>query len=234
MFERIEAFFQRLNVYTEVAPNQGMVDTIAAILVEVLNFIGIATKEIKQGRTSKRFLYIKRFSLTMPFSEKYLKKAIRKNDIEDVLRRLDTLTQEARMATSKLPKVPNTIDNRVGGIADSVLVMDHRVAVIDDRVAGVDERVPDVDEDMPDVDDRVACVGDRMKDADDQLVAVINGAQYTVSDQSSKTDQLLTRIDGKEASGVIEQAADDVDQVKRSWSPNCIYAFMPDMQAQSF
>jgi hypothetical protein len=26
-------------------------------MVEVLNFIGIATKEIKQGRTSKRFLY---------------------------------------------------------------------------------------------------------------------------------------------------------------------------------
>ena len=57
MFERIEAFFQRLDVYTEVAPNQGMVNTITAIMVEVLNFIGIATKEMKQGRTSKRFLY---------------------------------------------------------------------------------------------------------------------------------------------------------------------------------
>lgn len=178
MFERLEAFFQRLNIYTEVAPNQGMVDTIAVILVEVLNLIGIATKEIKQGRTSKSFLYIKRFSLTKPFSEKYLKKAIRKNDIEDMLRRLDTLTQEARMATSQLPKVPNTIDNRVGGIADSVL----------DRVAGIDDRVASVDERVPDVDNRVACVDDRMKDVDDQLVAVINGAQYTVSDQSSKTD----------------------------------------------
>ena len=57
MFERIEAFFRRLEIYTEVAPNQGMVDTITAITVEVLNFIGIVTKEIKQGRTSKRFLY---------------------------------------------------------------------------------------------------------------------------------------------------------------------------------
>jgi hypothetical protein len=55
MFERIEIFFQRLDIYTEVAPNQGMVDTITAIMVEVLNFIGIATKEIKQGRTSKAF-----------------------------------------------------------------------------------------------------------------------------------------------------------------------------------
>ena len=57
IFERIEAFFQRLEIYTEVAPNQGMVDTITAIMVGVLNFIGIVTKKIKQGRTSKRFLY---------------------------------------------------------------------------------------------------------------------------------------------------------------------------------
>jgi hypothetical protein len=57
MFERIEAFFRRLDIYTEVAPNQGMVDTITAIMVEVLNFIGIATKEIQQSRTSKHFLY---------------------------------------------------------------------------------------------------------------------------------------------------------------------------------
>jgi len=55
-FERIEAFFRRLEIYTEVAPNEGMVDTITAILVEVLNFIGIATKEMKQGRISKCFV----------------------------------------------------------------------------------------------------------------------------------------------------------------------------------
>ena len=55
-FERLEAFFGRLEIYTEVAPNEGMVDTITAILVEVLNFIGIATKEMKQGRISKCFV----------------------------------------------------------------------------------------------------------------------------------------------------------------------------------
>ena len=57
MFERIETFFRRLDIYTEVAPNQGMVDKITAIMVEILNFIGIVTKEIKQGRTSRRFHY---------------------------------------------------------------------------------------------------------------------------------------------------------------------------------
>jgi len=57
MFDRIEAFFRRLEVYTEVAPNQGMVDTITAIMVEVLNIFGLSTKELKQGRTSKSLLY---------------------------------------------------------------------------------------------------------------------------------------------------------------------------------
>jgi hypothetical protein len=56
MFERIEAFFRRLDTYSNVAPNQGMVDTITAILVEVLNFLAIATEEIKRGRMSKFFL----------------------------------------------------------------------------------------------------------------------------------------------------------------------------------
>jgi hypothetical protein len=56
-FERIEAFFRRLDIYTEVTPNEGMVATITAIMIEALNFIGIATKEIKQGQISKRSFY---------------------------------------------------------------------------------------------------------------------------------------------------------------------------------
>ena len=56
IFERIEAFFGRLEAYTKVAPDQGMADTITAIMVEVLNILAIATKEIKQGRISKFFL----------------------------------------------------------------------------------------------------------------------------------------------------------------------------------
>jgi hypothetical protein len=57
IFERMEAFFRRLETYNEVAPNQGMVAVITAIMVEVLNILAIATKEIKQGRMSKSFLY---------------------------------------------------------------------------------------------------------------------------------------------------------------------------------
>ena len=144
MFERIEAFFQRLNIYTAVAPNQGMVGTIAAIMVEVLNFIGIATKEMKQGRASKCFIHKvrSRIPLTKLSVEKYLKKLMGKNNIEDALKRLDRLTQEeARMAAAQLLNVTNTIDNRVEEIADSMLVVDNRVAGIGDQVQGIDNKV---------------------------------------------------------------------------------------------
>jgi len=56
MFERIETFFRRLDIYTKVALNQGMVDTITEIMVEILNILAIATKDIKQGRMSKSLL----------------------------------------------------------------------------------------------------------------------------------------------------------------------------------
>ena len=148
-----------------------MVETITAIMVEMLNFIGIATKEIKQGRTSKHFLY-KYVSADKAFPEKYLKKLMGKNDIEDALKRLDRLTQEeARMAAAQLLKVTNTIDNRVGGIADNMVVVGNRVVGVDERVAGVDERVAGVDNRVKEVDDRVKAV-------DDKVAAVDDGARY--------------------------------------------------------
>ena len=53
ILERIEMFFRRLEVYTEVEPTAGMMDMMVQITVEVLSILGIATKEIKQGRTSE-------------------------------------------------------------------------------------------------------------------------------------------------------------------------------------
>jgi hypothetical protein len=118
--------------------------------------------ELQQKKSSKAkqvsVSFTNKFPLTKPFSEKYLKKLMGKNDIEDALKRLDRLTQEeARMAAAQLLKVTNTIDNRVGGIADNVLVVGNRVAGIDDRVA---------------------CVDDRVKVIDDKIAAVNDGTQY--------------------------------------------------------
>ncbi len=56
IFERIENFFRRLETYTEVPLTPEMMDIIMKIMVEVLCILAIATKEIKQNRTSERFI----------------------------------------------------------------------------------------------------------------------------------------------------------------------------------
>jgi hypothetical protein len=53
IFERVEMFFRRLEIYTEVPLTTEMTDVIIEIMAEVLSILGIATKEIKQSRTSE-------------------------------------------------------------------------------------------------------------------------------------------------------------------------------------
>ena len=57
IFERVGTFFRRLEIYTEVPPTSEMMDIIIQIMVEVLSILGIATKEIQQGRMSKYLVY---------------------------------------------------------------------------------------------------------------------------------------------------------------------------------
>ena len=53
IFEGIEMFFRCLEMYTEVPLTTEMIDVIIEIMAEVLSVLGIATKEIKQSRTSE-------------------------------------------------------------------------------------------------------------------------------------------------------------------------------------
>ena len=92
-------------------------------------------------------------------SEKYLKRLIGRNEIEDALKQLDRLTQEkARMATAEDLRMTHTTGAVVKSVMERVLAVDAKVLAIDDRVAGVD-----------DVDDNVAGVDD------DKVAVVING-----------------------------------------------------------
>ena len=56
IFDRVENFFRRLETYTEVPMTANMMDITIKIMVEVLCILGIATKEIRQGRASEYFL----------------------------------------------------------------------------------------------------------------------------------------------------------------------------------
>ncbi|KAH8987674.1 hypothetical protein EDB86DRAFT_3082009 [Lactarius hatsudake] len=44
LFDRIESFFQRLRIYTKVAPSPAVTDELAKIMAKVLSILAIATK----------------------------------------------------------------------------------------------------------------------------------------------------------------------------------------------
>jgi hypothetical protein len=53
IFNRIEHFFRRLEVYTGIAPTLAMRDMTIEIMVEVLAILAIATKEVECGQLSE-------------------------------------------------------------------------------------------------------------------------------------------------------------------------------------
>jgi hypothetical protein len=61
LFNRIEHFFRRLEIYTGITPTMAMMDMIIEIMVEVLSILVITTKEVKRGRLSE--LISRRFTI---------------------------------------------------------------------------------------------------------------------------------------------------------------------------
>ena len=99
-----------------------------------------------------------------------MRRLIGRTDMEDALKKLDKLTnEEVRMAVAQNLKATHNVDERVGGVTNTVVAVDNRVAGVDDRVAGVDSRVACVD-------DKVASVGDTVKMVDDKVAEIIHGA----------------------------------------------------------
>jgi len=117
LFECVANFLKRLHIYTEkITLSATMSDIIVQIMVEVLSVLALATKQIKEGRFSKRPIAC-RSSLFERSAEKFAKKLIGESDIEAILQRLDRLTQEeARMTVAHTLEV-------VHGIFDNLKVV---------------------------------------------------------------------------------------------------------------
>jgi hypothetical protein len=92
LFERIESFFERLKVYTGVPPSPAVTDALAKIMAEVLSFLALATKGIKQGRMSGS-AFCRKLLLAQFRSETFVKKLAGMNDLEDALQRFGELEQ---------------------------------------------------------------------------------------------------------------------------------------------
>lgn len=119
IFVRIESFFKRLESYTELPPTPSMTDVIVKIMIEVLSILSIATKEIKQGRSSEWIFLCILFHLDLLSLEKFVRKLLGRNDIEDALKRLDTLTmEEARMAVAETLNITHKVDDKVAVLID--------------------------------------------------------------------------------------------------------------------
>ncbi|KAF8263783.1 hypothetical protein EI94DRAFT_1703746 [Lactarius quietus] len=76
LFTRIENFFERLKIFTEVSPPLAVTNVLARNLADVLQILAIATRGMKERRTKT-----------------FLKKLVGVSDIEDALGRLTKLEQ---------------------------------------------------------------------------------------------------------------------------------------------
>jgi len=56
LLESIEHFLNRLDIYTRIPPTPTMDEMVIKIMVELLSTLALATKELKQGRSSKSIL----------------------------------------------------------------------------------------------------------------------------------------------------------------------------------
>lgn len=53
LFESIERFLGRLEIYTKITLSEAMKDIVVKIMVEVISTLALATKQAKQGPLSK-------------------------------------------------------------------------------------------------------------------------------------------------------------------------------------
>jgi len=125
IFERIENFFRRLEIYTHVPPTPAMTEMMVKIMVEVLDILGTATKEMKQSRFKTS-----------------LQKVGGITKLEGGLKKLDKMTnEEARMANAEVLRLTHNIDAKVQGIGIQVKDVDKNVEGVKAQVRSVDENV---------------------------------------------------------------------------------------------
>ena len=53
LLESIEHFFSRLRIYTQIPPTPARDEIVVKIIAELLSALALATKELKQGQSSK-------------------------------------------------------------------------------------------------------------------------------------------------------------------------------------
>ena len=121
-----------------------MSNKMVQITVETLDILAIATKEMKQSRTSEFDLRFKFYDADI-VSEKFVKRVVGRTDLDDGMKKLDKLTsEEILMAIPQRLEVTHNID--------SVMEVDESVRWVYESVKAVDDRVRFIQDDIQVVD----------------------------------------------------------------------------------
>ena len=103
LFEHLGSFLERLDIYTKIQLTPIMMGIIVKIMAEILSVLALATKQIKERRFSKwTVAYDILCFVAQRATEKFGKKLLGGSEIEDVLQKLNQLTEEeARIAVAE-------------------------------------------------------------------------------------------------------------------------------------
>ncbi|KAN0103626.1 hypothetical protein V8E52_011808, partial [Russula decolorans] len=99
IFESIENFLIRLNIYIEIPPTQApaVTEIVTKMMATLITVLALATEQMKQGRLKK-----------------YAKKLLGEKEIESVLDRLDRLTlEESKMTVAQTYDVVCRLVNKM-------------------------------------------------------------------------------------------------------------------------
>jgi hypothetical protein len=126
LFEHLGSFLERLDIYTKIQLTPIMTGIIVKIMAELLSVLALATKQIKERRFSKRTVA---YSILCPLAqratEKFAKKLLGESEIEEVLQRLNQLTQEeARIAVAETLGLVHGLVGNVKLIMEGVRCLD--------------------------------------------------------------------------------------------------------------
>ena len=120
MCNRIENFLRRLDSYIAAPPMTDAVKVIIVkIMTEVIGFLGLVAKEVRQSRTSES-ITDDTFPVADKGLEKFLKTLIGKTDIEDALRRWDRLMEEEARVLAAQAYVTRNVGTRVETVNNQV------------------------------------------------------------------------------------------------------------------
>lgn len=111
IFDCMENFFRRLELYIAAPVADVMKDIIVKIMIEVIDILGLVRNEMKQGRMSKS-ITDDTFPVADKDIERYLRKLIGKRDIQDAQRRLDRLMEEETRVLAALAYVTRNVGTR--------------------------------------------------------------------------------------------------------------------------